>query len=1228
MIPHASVNKTSTSSSSDDALFQAQTFQLYEHADVAIYGLIAVCAFIAALLWREVSPLVLVLWASSMTLLAGSWWLMARDFFQKMPSQTDELRSWAKGYAVISAICGIAFGSSGLLVLLTESVTHQLIWGIVVAGTASAALPTHRSVWYAYFSFMLPAMISVCGLFYYLFDDSHGALGGIATVYGIILVGAGLTMCWSNRVSLGLKIKHQHILNKSKESELRYHTLFASSVDAIFIMRGDQFIECNPATLKMFGCREDQIIGRTPFDFSPPTQYDGRDSREKALEMIQIALKGEGNFFEWQHCKLDGSVFDTEVSLTPLRTDEGNLLLATVRDITARQKALRELRASEKLLEGILSASPVGILHSKHGRIQWANRAWEEIFGYENAQEYVDMPISLLCVSEEEYERLFHAFHQSSPTAPTEYDVDMIRKDGTIFRASVRMNFLDPEDPNQGTIAVVTDVSARTIIEHSLKESEEKHRILIEKAMEGIAVAQDGKLCFLNRAACEITGYEPEELINHPFIEFIHPEDAYVVLDKHRRRLAGEELPSRYPFRIVRKEGTIRWVEIDSGVISWEGRPAALFFMTDITERRLMEDEIRQKQEWYQSLVDNSFDGIFVQKGQKIVFANPQLHRMLCYEPGELEGIDHWRVYHEDYHQITRSRAMARMRGEEVESRYEVVLQRKDGSTFLGEISAKATKVEGEPGVQVWVRDITERRKAEEVQRRLATAIEQAAEAVVITDAQGNINYVNPAFERITQYLKEEVVGKNPRILKSGHHSESFYRELWDTIKSGKPWTGNFINRKKDGTIYREDATISPVKSSAGIILNYVAVKRDTTKETELQQQLLQAQKMEAVGTLAGGVAHDFNNLLQVIFGYTQMLMSKKPEDSTELQSLSKIASAAKRGAELVNGLLAFSRRTPTSPRLISLNAVVQETKSLLERTIPRMIKIDLNLSDDVPMIYADPSQVEQILMNLALNARDAIDETGVLTIESGALELDEEFCDKHLGVKPGPYAVLRVSDTGHGMDKETLSHIFEPFYTTKEVGKGTGLGLAMVYGIVKQHDGYIECDSTPGIGTTFHVYFPVPKQTRKNSIVREEYAEPIGGTETILVVDDEDSVRSVMLDLLSQSGYDVLGAANAKEAIEIFLQHRKKISLILLDLIMPEMSGRECTKRLLEIDPNVKIVICSGYTSGENGKDYTVRGAKAFVAKPYEPVSLLATIRRVLDEDQGDEALIERYVP
>jgi PAS domain S-box-containing protein len=1193
----------------------AETIQLYEHADVSAYGVVTVALVMTAMLWTVVSPYILIIWFLAIVLLAGAWWLKGRDFFRVVP-EGDAVPSWTSWYSGMSAVCGAAFGASGLLALLSQSLIHQVVWGVLVAGIASAALPTHRSVRTAYFSFMLPTMVSVTGVYSYLSDPPFGTLGMAAGLYGLFLIVTGSVLNASNRESLNMRIRNEDLINYLADSETRYRTLFDSSADAIFIMKGNRFIECNPRTLRMFGCTKEQIIGRTPFDFSPVEQSDGRDSREKALELIHRALKGENRFFEWQHSRLDGSVFDTEVGLSRFEVAGEIFLLATVRDITKRKDALAALHESERLLAAILSASPVGIMRTGDRHIKWANRAWEEMFGYGDAGEYVGQPTNIILASEEYYEDVRKTLYDRCLGGlPSEMDVELKKRGGEVFQGRIRMNLLDQDAPARGTICTVTDITEQKLIEKSLRDSEEKYRLLVEKALEGIIVAQDGLLKFANRAGAEIVGYEVDELITKSFTDFLHPQDRNMVLERHKRRLAGEQIESRYTFRVVHKDGAERWVEIDSGVISWEDRPAALFFMTDITNRKRMEEKLLESEAWYRSLVEDSFDGIFIQQGLKIIFANARLYEMLGYPSGELEGEEHWRIYHPDYHEMTRERALARMRGEEVTPQYEVLLQRKDGSSFTGEINARLISVRGEPGVQVWVRDISRKKKAEEVQRRLATAIEQATEAIVITDVEGNINYVNPAFERITRYSRSEAVGKNPRILKSGQHSSAFYKGMWHTISRGYPWTGQFINRRKDGTLYREDATISPVRDSSGKIVNYVAVKRDITREVDLQQQLLQAQRMEAVGTLAGGVAHDFNNLLQVVLGYAQLLMTGKAPDSREWQSLEKISLAARHGADLVKGLLAFSRRAATELRPLNLNNQVLETKSILERTIPRMIKIELKLDDNLPVVQADPAQVEQVLINLAVNARDAMPEGGILTIASSAAELNDDFCEKHFGSIPGLYALLSVSDTGHGMEEETISHIFEPFYTTKEVGKGTGLGLAMVYGIVKQHGGYIHCESEPDRGTTFRVYFPAKTGIHEEQIFESLRIAP-GGSETILVVDDEESVREVMCDLLVQAGYRVLRAANGLEALRVYTMNQQQISLVLLDLIMPEMSGKECSRKLVEINPSVKIVLASGYTANTNIEEESLPGVKAFLAKPYEPVDMLDVMRRILDTD------------
>lgn len=516
--------------------------------------------------------------------------------------------------------------------------------------------------------------------------------------------------------------------------------------------------------------------------------------------------------------------------------------------------------------------------------------------------------------------------------------------------------------------------------------------------------------------------------------------------------------------------------------------------------------------------------------------------------------------------------------------------------------------------------EIDQRQRTEETQRLLTKAVEQAAEGIMITDSAGNIEYVNPAFEGITGYTKDEAIGQNPRILQSGYHDQTFYRELWGTIGIGEAWRGQFVNRKKDGTLYREDAVISPVRDRTGRIVNYVAVKRDRTVEIELQQQLFWAQKMEGIGTLAGGIAHDFNNLLQVVLGRAEVMLQRKKEGEADYAGIQQIYQAGKRGADLVKSLLTFSRKVEPKLCPLNLNQEILQFQALISRTIPKTIKIDLHLNGDLESAQADSSQIGQILMNLAVNARDAMPNGGTLTMATDNVELDQDYCRRHLGANAGRYAMLAVSDTGHGMDKETLAHIFEPFYTTKEVGKGTGLGLATVYGIVKQHQGYIACYSEPALGTSFKIYLPAVRSEKEleSPITETDIA---GGTETILVADDDDSVLDLTSELLESYGYKVITAVNGKEALEIYRSHGDSISLVILDLIMPEMDGKQCTAEILRVNPKAKILIASGYLASTPSYGVPAYGAKGFVEKPYNTSQVLKMVREVLDEPIGEKS-------
>jgi len=472
---------------------------------------------------------------------------------------------------------------------------------------------------------------------------------------------------------------------------------------------------------------------------------------------------------------------------------------------------------------------------------------------------------------------------------------------------------------------------------------------------------------------------------------------------------------------------------------------------------------------------------------------------------------------------------------------------------------------------------------------------------------------VNPAFERVTGFTLSEVAGQNPRILKSGKQDEAFYREMWTTLSRGEVWTGRMVNQRKDGSLFEEDATIAPVRDSTGRVTNYVAVKRDISAERRLEEQLLQAQKMEAIGRLAGGVAHDFNNLLGVIIGYGELVHRQVKDAGVLGERVGQILKAAERAALLTRQLLAFSRQQVLEPRILDLNAVIAELEPMLQRLLGEDIALATVFGRDLGNVRADPGQLGQIVMNLAVNARDAMPEGGSLTIETADADLDRSFALIHPPIAPGRYVRLAVSDTGCGMDAETQAHLFEPFFTTKEAGRGTGLGLSTVYGIVKQSEGFIWVYSEQSIGTTFKIYLPVvgglsaPEEQAPRAALR-------GGTETVLLVEDEDLLAELLTESLESHGYTVLQARQGVEAVAIAQDYPGNIDLMVTDVILPGLTGRATAERIAPLRPRMKVLYISGYTDDVITRHGILDAGTAFLGKPFAPEALLRKIRDVLE--------------
>jgi len=504
-----------------------------------------------------------------------------------------------------------------------------------------------------------------------------------------------------------------------------------------------------------------------------------------------------------------------------------------------------------------------------------------------------------------------------------------------------------------------------------------------------------------------------------------------------------------------------------------------------------------------------------------------------------------------------------------------------------------------------------EQKRTEETLLKLSQAVEQSPVTIVITDSEGIIEFVNPKFVQLTGYSPEEALGQNPRVLKSGHTSPETYRKLWETIKSGEVWEGEFVNRKKNGDLFSERATIAPVKNGEGVISHFLAIKEDITERKLLEAQLLQSQKMESVGRLAGGVAHDFNNMLSVIIGSAQLAMLKVPESDQVWQYLFQICRAANRSAEITRQLLAFSRKEIISLKRVNLNAKILETKHTLGRLIGEDIDLTFKPAPELWTILADPSQLDQILVNLAVNARDAMPQGGYLAMETANVRIDPTYCHYHVDCRSGDYVQLVVSDSGSGMDSDTLSHIFEPFFTTKELGKGTGLGLATVYGIVKQNDGFLSVYSEPGHGTSFRLNFP--RYLGEAEIEQEQSETELSGTGTVLMVEDDPLVREMTVQMLEEIGYTVMQAPTPRDAVEICRNRELSIDLVLTDVVMPEMNGKELVDEIESFRPDIKVLFMSGYTSDLVARRGVVDEGRHFIQKPFDIHSLNDKIKEAL---------------
>ena len=764
-----------------------------------------------------------------------------------------------------------------------------------------------------------------------------------------------------------------------------------------------------------------------------------------------------------------------------------------------------------------------------------------------------------------------------------------------------------------------TDITARKRAEEQLARQIDLLTAITDSAADAIFVSDgEERITFMNPAAERIFGWSREELMGRKLHDAIHhryPDGRpFPASECPLRRVyaTGETLVGREDV-FFRKDGSPVPVACSNAPLKIEGRIAgAVLVAQDITQRKEAERALSESENRMRALLDASQDEILLLgiEGDVLAINKAAEHRLARRADGaHLIGarLDRLLSHDQAESQLTTVREVAATRNAlhcevPVRSRwfdfwyYPVVLPDKPVTE-----------------VAIYAREVTEQKKLLADLSKLFQALQQSPMSVIITDREGTIEYVNPEFTKVTGYTTEEAIGQNPRILKSGRTPPELYEELWQTITAGGVWRGELLNKKKNGELYWELASIGAVKEGEKLT-NFVAVKEDITARREMEEQLRQSQKMQVVGQLTGGIAHDFNNLLAIVIGNVQLLRERLGSDDAKAREyLDDALWSARRGGELTHRLLAFARKQPLKPSVIDLNDVVRGMSELLRRTLGARIHIEESLAADVWKAVADRGELERVIVNLAVNSRDAMPTGGTLCLETRNALLDEDYCEQYEEVRPGEYVLLAVTDTGAGMPPEIVQRVFEPFFTTKEMGEGSGLGLSMVYGFVKQSGGHISIYSRVGHGTSVKLYLPrVPSSP--NGWADDPSDAPAGdlGSHVVLVVEDEPKLRKAAVKMLERLGLRSIQAENAKDAVELFAAAHPDV--LFTDIELPGgMSGTDLADAVHELDPNIKVLFTTGYAREAVLHERWLEEKIPWLLKPYSHLDLARELRALL---------------
>ncbi len=1121
-------------------------------------------------------------------------------------------------------------------------------------------------------------------------------------------------------------------------SERRFQAIFEGSDDALMLLDESGFLDCNSRTLTLFGWAEKkEFLGLHPSDVSPPAQADGRDSPTAARELIAGALRGEARRFEWLHQRRDGSVFPAEVLLSPFELEGRMILQAAVRDITARKLSDAALRASETRYRHLLRSATdyIYTVEFENGQAKSTTHGpgCERVTGY-LPEEYAARPLLWyeMIHPEDRAAVLQHTnqVHQGAIPKPLRHR--LIHKDGSI--RWVRNTLVPRRNPAGQLTAydgLVSDITERKRAEEALRESEKRFRAIVSESAAGyFRIDREGRFEDVNPAWLRMHGFaDSGEVVGRHFSLTQVEEDLPRARAMVERLLRGDSIHDG-EFTRRRRDGSAGYhtfsmspVRRGGEIVGFEG------FLIDTTV-------LREVEAHHQMLFERMIDGFAVHEiicdlnGQPIDYrflaVNPAFERLTGLRETEVVGRTFAELWPKPDPFWVETYGRVALTGESISFQH---FSKELGRHF--EVSAFRPAPRQFACVFV---DVTERVRAEDKVRILSRAVEQSSISIVITNLKGEIEYVNPKFSSVTGYTAEEVLGKNPRILKSGHIPDAEYRHLWETISGGREWRGQFRNRKKNGELFWEEAAISPIRDGQGIMTHFLAVKEDITAEREaqgqireqavlldqtqdavlvvdldrrlkygnrrasqlyggpadqlpgqladallfpdeparcaevcqmvlsqggwsgeirqtlgwaetryvqsrwtlvhtaagqpasflvtstditetkrLEEQFLRSQRMESLGTLASGVAHDLNNILSPVLLVSDLFT---PKNDHEKELLAVVRDSAQRGANIVKQLLLFGRGVEGQRGELRLRTMFKEQAKVMLETFPKSITVEALLPPEDWTIHADPTQIHQVLLNLCVNARDAMPRGGRLTLSVERLALDEREAALEPEAKPGVYLVMGVGDTGMGIPQEILDKVFDPFFTTKEEGKGTGLGLSTVLGIAKSHGGFVRVQSRVGQGSLFKVYLPAVGETATPQPTKSTKELPRGRGQLVLVVDDEDAIRGFVGRVLAGRGYRVFTAANGAEGIVRYMKQKEEIQAIVTDMVMPIMDGQAMVRAVRQLSPDIPIIAMSGLPEQLEQLSLSGLELNACLTKPFLPEQLILALDRIFRGD------------